>query len=339
MTAKKPKKVPKKPRASVGKGRDESRKKRVIRCLFALRALGLRNGTTISPVVTLSEVQWAIERANQRRKRIGRKTLSTRNPANFFKDIVRREATYRSAWPKSALARGYIGRQSKGSVTDEDGTKGESPCFEFVRVASGNPIGELYQQVPPYNRPATTGAARVFDVQTLELPPEVRRLKRQDETFLLQLIVRLRVIETHLSIVSRKGMESLTHLQMGVKLRDAEVDALFLGDLRVKSGKERRLSKKRRVLVALEAKGNTDDILRSQIEDQAEALFDLDAFKDDVDFIVPMAAKLVAASRIYVAEYRFIARSDIAKVRPGLAALRLASEAFYDFIPPVGGLD
>lgn len=315
---------PQKPRAA-GKVNQDSQKKRVIRSLFAARWAKLKAAPDQSIVVTLHEVQEAIERANKAWSKLKVKTLSTRNPANFFKDIVRREKSYRSAWPASALKRGYIGMQSKSGKEEKDNPKDDGPCFEFVKIKSTDPIGDLYQKVPKYCRPDDNGAARIFGVQTLELPIEVRRLQREDETFLLQLIVRLRVIETHLGIVSTKKLESLTHLQMGLKLRGAEIDALFLGTMT----DETRAS--RRVLVALEAKGKSDDILKSQIEDQAAAVFRLDAFKDGFDLVVPMAAKLVAPSRIYVVEYRFIARDQD-------AALQQESEAFYEFAPPIDGL-
>ncbi|MET3138549.1 hypothetical protein AAKU61_002919 [Undibacterium sp. GrIS 1.2] len=334
--------TPRKARApSTASAGDESQKKRVIRSLFAIR-WAERNATPArSMVVTLDDVQRAIERANKRWALSGHSGLSTRNPANFFKDIVRREQSYRSAWPLSALKRGYIGMQSKGGKTVKGTPKGNGPCFEFILATTSDPIGDLYQRVPVYRLPEATGEARIFGVQTLELPVEVRRLSREDENFLLQLIVRLRVIETHLSIVSHKRLESLVHLQMGLKLRGAEIDALFLGQMQPWQRKLPRpspkLSDKRRVLVALEAKGKSDDILKGQIEDQAIALFRLDTFSEEIDFVVPMAAKLVGPSRIYVVEYQLIARDEIVKRRPGIAKLRLASEAFYDFSPPLRG--
>lgn len=321
---------------------DESQKKRILRSLFAIRLHQKRLGHSPSMIVTLGEIQKAIERANKRWKALDRPLLSTGNPANFFKDIVRREQSYRIAWPSSVLNRGFIGFQVKGGKDGGNGVartpripterivKGEGPCFEFVQATTKDPIGDLYQQVPVYQRPDSTGTTRIFDIQTLELPPEVRRLQRDDETFLLQLIVRLRVIETHLGVVSAKGLQSLIHLQIGLKLRGAEIDALFLGDTHNQSGHPTP-QRKTKVLVALEAKGKYDDILKSQIEDQATALFGIDAFKDEVDLVVPMAAKLVGPSRIYVVEYRFVERN-------GSAKLCIESEAFYDLAPPIGGL-
>ena len=327
----------KKANSPPGKDGDASQKKRVIRSLFALRLQAQKSGSPLSWVVSLDDVQSAIERANRRRKE-GVKALSTKNPANFFKDIVRREQSYRAAWPWSALKRNFIGLQAKGGKAQKGTPKGASPCFEFLQVNSSDPIGELYQQIPSYQRPDPTGSARIFEIQTLELPPEVRRLQREDETFLLQLIVRLRVIETHLGIVSKMGMESLTHLQMGLKLRGAEIDSLFLGGLSGESLGEQNQLAKRKVLVALEAKGRSDDILKSQIEDQVEALFSIDAFKSDVDLIVPMAAKLVAPSRMYIVEFAPIERNKIPAKKPSLGRLELASEAFYDFVPSIGSL-
>ncbi|MDA8257791.1 MAG: hypothetical protein M0Z99_19550 [Betaproteobacteria bacterium] len=343
MTANKPKKASTRPRASVSKGGEESQKKRIIRSLFALRTLQMRRGQSPSMTVTLGEVRVAIERANERKTEIGGGTLSTGNTANFFKDIVRREQAYRDTWPSSVLRAGYIGLQVKGQKAVATpaaapvkgpkkgrAPKGQGPCFEFVPATGSDPIGDLYQQVPAYVRPSPTGAAPVFDVQTLELPPEVRRLPREDETFLLQLIVRLRVIETHLGVVSTKGLESLIHLQMGLKLRSAEIDSLFMGSLSAKAARDASLVKSR-VLVAVEAKGKSDDILKGQIADQVAELFGIFAFKDEVDAVVPMAVKLVGPSRIYVVEYAFVERGKPVQ-------LHVESEAFYDFAPPIGGL-
>lgn len=324
---------------------EDSQKKRIIRSLFAHRLLQISRGQSPSMTVTLGEVRTAIERANERKAKIGGGTLSTGNTANFFKDIVRREQSYRAQWPSSVLRAGYIGFQVKGGKNGAGNgpeappvagpkkgraPKGQGPCFEFVQAVGNDPIGDLYQQVPTYVRPVATGTAPVFDVQTLELPPEVRRLQREDETFLLQLIVRLRVIETHLGIVSKKGLESLIHLQMGLKLRGAEIDSLFMGDLDADAVRRVSLAKSR-VLVAVEAKGKSDDILKGQIADQATALFGLAAFKDEVDAVVPMAAKLVGPSRIYVVEYGLVERGKSVQ-------LQVESEAFYDFAPKIGGL-
>ena len=329
----------KKKKSSV-RSSNESQKKRIIRSLFAYRRLQERRGQLPNMTVSLSEVRIAIERANKRKSGIGGSTLSVGNTANFFKDIVRREQSYRDTWPQSILRAGYIGRQVKGgnkgsrlmAPVHKKGRapKGQGPCFEFVIARGKDPIGDLYQRAPTYKRQSLSGAIPVYDIQTLELTPEVRRLPRRDETFLLQLIVRLRVIETHLGAVSGKGFESLVHLQMGLKLRGAEIDCLFMGDLGSGAAHTAALAKPR-VLVAVEAKGKSDDILKGQIGDQAAALFGISAFKDEIDAVVPMAAKLDENGRLYVVEYDFVRRGKPVQ-------LQIASEAFYNFTPSIGGL-
>lgn len=319
---------------------DEPQKKRVIRSLFALRLLQKQTSFEVS----LSDVQAAIRRANARWEKLGAGTLSDGNPANFFKDIVRREQAYRIAWPYSVLRRGFIGVQVKGrqnsvaNAAQKRTSKGAGPCFAFVHTDSEDPIFDLYQAIPTFLRPEPSSTVPTFSIQTLELPPEVRRLRREDESFLLQLVVRLRVIETHLAAASQKNLDSLVHLQMGLKTHGAEIDGLFLGELDGTSPNKPRTTDKRRVLVALEAKGRSDDILKSQLVDQVKALFALKTFQDEIDLIVPMAVKLIAPSRLYVAEYDFVERNEVVTNGLQLANLRISGEAFYEFVPPLGGV-
>lgn len=111
-------------------------------------------------------------------------------------------------------------------------------------------------------------------------------------------------------------------MQMSLKLRGAKIDSLFMGNLDADALRRFSLAKSR-VLVEVEAKGKSDDILKGQIEDQTTVLFGLAAFKDEVDAVVPMAAKLVGQSRIYVVEYGLVKRGKPVRLRVG-------SEAFYE---------
>lgn len=86
------------------------------------------------PVVTLTEVQAAIDRHNSKNPN---DTISSKNPANFFKDFIRKTSTANTNWPASVLGRGYTAKQ----------TTGAGKSFEFIPLPEGQtlafPEGEL----------------------------------------------------------------------------------------------------------------------------------------------------------------------------------------------------
>jgi hypothetical protein len=74
-------------------------------------------------------------------------------------------------------------------------------------------------------------------VSSLHLSRATRQLGRRDEAWLTQMLVKLRVLETHFALHSPRKLESIDHLQMTLKLRSAEIDSLYVaseivGDLR-----------------------------------------------------------------------------------------------------------
>lgn len=158
----------------------KSEKTAIIEALFNKRWRG--QGKRLSnSIVTLDDVQRAI-RSNNEANRIHR--LSTRNPANFFKDFVRKRHSANSNWPPSVLQRGYTARQ----VT------GRGQCFEFVPLPTGQkepfPAGVIR---PRKRTPA-------HDIQSASMPLASRRMGRRDEAWLIQVLARLHIIETHLAL-------------------------------------------------------------------------------------------------------------------------------------------
>src|SRR5262249_5237398 len=156
-----------------------SSKAAVVEALFDARWVAA-SGSLSNPVVTLEDVGAAIQAFNE--KAPPGQRLSPRNLANFFRDFVRTRASANRNWPPTVLRRGYPARQ----VT------GDNRCFEFVPLAAG--------QALPFPLTAVAGpAVPRRQLESVSLPLALRRLGRTDETWLLQVVVRLRVLETHLS--------------------------------------------------------------------------------------------------------------------------------------------
>lgn len=284
-----------------------SAKTDVIERLFE-RKWRAASASLSDPVVTLAEVVDAIREHNAAHPE---QPLSDRNPANFFKDFVRNKHRANENWPPSVWARGYTGWQRTGG----------NACFQFVPLAPG--------QTEPFSRslfPAPSDSTPRHRVESASLPLASRRLGRSDEPWLVQVVVRLRVIETHLSLFSPRNIRQLDHLQMSVKLARSEIDALFLAlELEPAGGH-------REIIVCCEAKGRRDDILEDQILRQVEAVFTLPGVTQDL--VLPIVVKALQPSQIHVIEFQALSRDEI----PDAASLTLASEAVYEFVPPVPGI-
>jgi len=263
--------------------------------------------TLSDPVVTLLDVQEAIAEYNARLKPA--RPFSTRNPANFFKDYTRRTRLANEHWPASVLQRGFTARQltSKGL------------CFEFVPLQPG-------QATPFAGIIAPPGAATARrEIGTVGLPLASRRLGRGDEPWLLQVLVRLQVIETHLALFSTRTIVQVDHLQMSVKQTGTEIDALFLAVEQIGRNEFREL------IVTCEAKGRTEDLTEEQIRRQAERVFRVPGVTQEI--AIPMAVKAIGSSTVHVLEWEPVERAAGADF-----ALTLASEAVYELKPAVPGI-
>lgn len=284
-----------------------SNKSEIIEKLFDARWDPVTS-TLANALVTLEHVVDAIREHSASHPD---RRLSDRNPANFFKDFVRKKASANKNWPASVLVRGYTGRQ----VT------GDNACFEFVRLTEGETVA-----FPPISLAGPGSQTPRHRIESTSLPLASRRLGRADEPWLVQVLVRLRVIETHLALFSTRRIVQIDHLQMSVKLRRAEIDALFLAIEEVNG------SRTQEVIVCCEAKGRSDDILEDQVLSQVEAVFGSKGITQDL--VIPVAIKARAPSEVWVLEFETVSRSEVASRRP----LVIASEAIYELVPPVPGI-
>jgi len=137
----------------------------------------------------------------------------------------------------------------------------------------------------------------------------------------VQVLVRLRVLETHLSLFSKRHVVQLDHLQTNVKLSGAEIDALFLATE----------EDKQEIMVCCEAKGIRDDIIVSQILGEVKALFRTGMTQD---LILPIAVKALGPSLVYVVEFQTVPRKDVDAKK----SLEVVSTALYALVPPVPGI-
>lgn len=236
--------------------------------------------------------------------------LSDENTANFFKDLVRNTASANENWPSSVFARGYTGRQ----------TTGEGQSFEFVPLKAGSKAA--FEPVPP---PGPNTKRHL--IETASLPLASRKMGRRDESWLTQVIVRSRLVETHFSLFSSRPVVQVDHLQMQVKLRQAEIDAVFLATETAPGGAHAEF------LISCEAKGKRDDILETQLLSQVGAIFASKSVSQDR--IVPVAVKIVAKSEIHFVEYDEVTRHGY----PNLSGLSAVRDVLYELKPPVPGIE
>jgi hypothetical protein len=292
-----------------------SQKTRIIEKLFNDRWDPDSKSIT-NPVVSLTDVAEAIREHNLENPNIAgnpKTELSARNPANFLKDVIRNRKSANRNWPKSVFERGYTARQRKGN----------NACFEFVPILPGQtePFADRF--------PAPDSSVPRHRIESLSLPLTSRRLGRPDETWLVQVLIRLRVIETHLAMFSQRKIIQLDHLQMSVKLRKSEIDALFLA---IEQDDPTNPEMLREVIVCCEAKQLKDDILPDQILGHVEEVFKAKGVRQTL--VLPIAVKAVGKSMVEVVEFDVICKEDV----PTLDSLNVKSRCVYELIPYVPGI-
>ncbi len=158
---------------------ENSKKTAVILRLFESRWNGVQ---LESPMVNLQEVKEAIEALGN--EELG-KALSSRNPANFFKDFIRRAESANKNWPKQLKDLRWTAEQRTG----------ENNCFEFVRYSADQ--NEPFEE--SFGPSATTPVHRM---QSITIPKASRDLGRKDEQWLIQVAVQQGLIPTHLALQS-----------------------------------------------------------------------------------------------------------------------------------------
>ncbi len=261
-----------------------------------------------NPVVTHSEIR---EEYMEYQKRRGAQPKST-NPPAFMKDFLRKRHRANATWPPEIFAAGYTARQLTG----------EGRNFEFIAVLPGQtePFPGTAPLPPPEMIP--------HQISSISLPLASRRLGRPDEPWLVQVSVRLHLIETYFALFSSRKttIQQMDHLQNALKLRRTEIDALFLATEQI--GPE----KFQEFIVPCEAKRAGEDIIPEQILQQVKAAFKLRNVAQNC--AVPIALKSVSRSRIQVVEFSEVKRGDADQ----LESLTMVGQAVFDLVPEVPGI-
>jgi hypothetical protein len=241
--------------------------------------------------------------------------LSTNNPANFMKDLLR-GSNPSANWPARLAAMKITGRQAKGA----------NRIFEFVPYSEG--------QEEPFPSPfEPTGDEEPILLQSVSLPLATKSLGRVDESWLVQVAVNLRVLEAHFANRSKLDIQEVTHLQVGVKLGKSEIDSLFLAI--VQGEDERRFN----ALITCEAKQSRDPILADQIVQQVvSANASVERVDLGIEMIIPVAIKAVAGGSIYVVEFQPWSPADASAQEDELKNLEVHSTGLYRLRPPVPGV-
>lgn len=264
-------------------------------------------GTLSHTIVTAEEVEQAKRYCNEHH---GTSIKLDGNPYNFMKDIVRGKGAAK-IWPARIREAGFVGEQ----VT------GDGKVFEFVPVVAGVSEGFEIDFCPRNETPS-------FPVQSLSLPLASKELGRKDESWLLQVAVNLRILETHFAIGENKQVEALelNHLQMDIKLRKVQIDALFLAKCAVSpavpSGN---------ILITVEAKQGNQRILTEQIARQVKAAFE----STKSDLVIPTAIAAIKGEGIYVVEFKAVNRAD----SDTFSAPVFHRDAMLILMPPVKGIN
>ncbi|WP_250477254.1 hypothetical protein [Caballeronia sp. INML1] len=252
-------------------------------------------------VVTSEDVIRAIAHFKEKNE----SKLSVKNPANFIKDVIRSKGASRM-WPESLKERRITAKQ----VT------GDGNVFEFVQYQEN-------QTEPFPERFGYHEGVWKHQIQSISMPQASKALGRDDETYLIQVAVKLAVVETHFALQSPIDVVELTHLQVGIKLRRCEVDSLFSAIYKDIHGTHHEM------IITAEAKNKSQRILEEQIMEQVRAAFKA----TKVNLVVPIAMT-AAAKGIYLAEFKGVKRSELDQ----FTALDLEREALYELCPAVKGI-
>ncbi len=190
-------------------------------------------------------------------------------------------------WPDRVRQLGFVGEQRTG-----DGN-----VFAFVPVVAGVSESFVIDFRPTADTPR-------YQVQSLSLPLASKALGRTDESWLLQVAVNLRILETHFAIGEHRQIEALelNHLQMDIKLRKVQIDALYLAQFT-----PTLTDPKGNALITVEAKQGNQRILTEQIARQVEAAFE----STSNDLIIPTAIAAIRGQGMFVVEFKAVRRAEL----------------------------
>jgi hypothetical protein len=252
-----------------------------------LLELWRRKRSELSRIVSGKDIEVAIDAVAS--------DLGKRNTANFLKDIVRRKGAS-ALWPPE-LIRERIGARQ---------VFGERRVFEFVPFDEG--VDEAFPDRfgPLDNTP-------IYDIQSVSLPFFARRLGRNEESWLSQVVVNLKLVEAHLAFAppGKDTIRDLVHLQTGMKTQP-EIDATFIASYSGASGGEKH------ILLTCEAKREKERLLEEQLRFQVRAGMKATfSFSNPpVEGVKPMGIQLVARQTeqgpeqlVYIVEFETIERA------------------------------
>jgi hypothetical protein len=263
------------------------------------------NGKFTRTVVTAEDVEQAKNYCNEVH---GTNLKLNANPFNFMKDIVRGKSAEK-IWPQQLRDLQIGGKQKTG----------DGAIFEFVFAADGG-IESLSEDFLP------TELTPEFPIQSLSLPIASKALGRTDESWMLQVAVNLRAVETHFATGKGKQIDALevSHLQMDIKLRKVQIDALYRVLFQREDGSQAE------ALITVEAKQQRQRILTEQIQRQVAATFE----STDAEMVIPMAMAAVAGKGIFVVEFKSVTRTDFDQE----AKLIFHRDSMLVLQPPVRGV-
>jgi hypothetical protein len=241
-------------------------------------------------------------------------SLSVGNPANFMKDIVRGDKASLH-WPERLTEMRIGGVQRAGAMR----------VFEFVQFEKG--------QTEAFPNPWMPHEKLIpLPVESVSLGLVSKSLGRKDESWLIQVVVNLRIVAHHFATKSPLRVLEINHLQIGVKLGNSEIDSLFLATIEVDG-------QKKYALVTCEAKQSGQSIIEHQIIGQIVAARKSTKRNMDISLIVPMAVKAIEPNGlVYIVEFKAWTPDEAEKAEHELGQLEMVAESLYRLMPPVQGV-
>jgi hypothetical protein len=249
--------------------------------------------------------------------------LKHNQPASFAKDYLRK-ASRNQYWPGELRNERWTAVQ----VTGKDAATTELRNFEFLPWTD--------EQTEPFpDEWPIPDECPTHSIQSVTLSIASKQITRMDEARLMQIAVDLRVVETHFALYSplstlQHSVVHMDHLQMGLKLRLAEVDGLYRADFLDQQGCLHP------VLITVETKKYDEFITSSQVLRQVLAASGLGVA---AELILPLALKHRDGG-MFIFEFAPFS-FDGTPFKPNFVKtheLELVAAAFYAIEPPVAGL-
>jgi hypothetical protein len=229
--------------------------------------------------------------------------LSTSNPANFLKDLIRADSANKN-WPTRLTARKVTARQIYG----------KRRVFEFVPFKDN--------QIVPFPVEFSHEGAKEHHLTTLGLSRMSREFACSDETWVAGLVADIRLIETQLSLFSphRLLVGDVAMLQIGKK-KQPEIDLLYAAEYMDGCA-----------AISCEIKREGERILPDQIRAQVDQALTI---SPRFHMVVPVAiqpVRIKGDAAIHVIEFDRIGRNEPGK------RLQVVNQMIYNLSPAIPGL-